>query len=134
MSWVRGDAVLLAEANVDADEIPRYFGDGDRMHMLFNFIADQYLFLALADQRREPLDHALRSLPALPPGGQWLNFLRNHDELDLGRSDAGGARAGGRGVRARSGHVDLRARRAPPPGAHARRRRAAARSSRTACC
>ena len=85
VSWVRGDAVLLAEANVDAEDIPRYFGDGERMHMLFNFIADQYLFLALADQRRDALDHALQSLPALPPGGQWLNFLRNHDELDLGR-------------------------------------------------
>jgi maltose alpha-D-glucosyltransferase/alpha-amylase len=28
---------------------------------------------------------ALRATRALPPGAQWANFLRNHDELDLGR-------------------------------------------------
>ena len=39
LSWRRGDAVVLAEANVERDELLEYFGDGDRLPMLFNFAA-----------------------------------------------------------------------------------------------
>jgi maltose alpha-D-glucosyltransferase / alpha-amylase len=85
LSWRCGDAILLAEANVAPDKVGCYFGDGDRMHMLFNFIVNQRLFLALARQRAEPLARALESLPEIPRDGQWAQFLRGHDELDLGR-------------------------------------------------
>lgn len=85
LSWRCGDAILLAEANVAADRIGDYFGDGDRMHMLFNFLVNQPLFLALARQEAEPLAWAVRSLPTIPGKAQWAQFLRNHDELDLGR-------------------------------------------------
>jgi maltose alpha-D-glucosyltransferase/alpha-amylase len=115
LSWLRGDAVFLAEANVPADQSVDFFGPtGDRMHLLFNFLLNQHLFLALARRRAAPLADMLGELPRLPPGAQWVNFLRNHDELDLGRlSDAerGEAyaafapeehmRAYGRGVRRR---------------------------------
>ncbi|HEX6293261.1 MAG TPA: alpha-amylase family protein [Herpetosiphonaceae bacterium] len=85
----RGDAILLAEANVSPDKIAAYFGDGDKMHMLFNFLVNQPLFLALAREQAAPLIKALDALPEIPTWGQWANFLRNHDELDLGRlSDA----------------------------------------------
>ena len=36
---------------VAADKVGSYFGDGDRMHMLFNFLVNQRLFLALAPRR-----------------------------------------------------------------------------------
>jgi maltose alpha-D-glucosyltransferase / alpha-amylase len=86
LSWLKGDAVFLAEANVPADQALDFFGpDGDRMHLLFNFLLNQHLFLALARQEATPLGEILARLPDLPPGGQWLNFLRNHDEIDLGR-------------------------------------------------
>ncbi len=85
LSWRRGDAILLAEANVSTDLIPEYFGDGNRMHMLFNFIGNQRMFLALARQSAEPLIQGMQSLPRIPHTGQWANFTRNHDELDLGR-------------------------------------------------
>jgi maltose alpha-D-glucosyltransferase/alpha-amylase len=85
LSWRCGDAILLAEANVAADGIKDYFGGGERMHMLFNFLVNQPLFLALAREEAEPLAWAVRSLPAIPDRGQWAQFLRNHDELDLGR-------------------------------------------------
>ena len=85
LSWRRGDAALLAEANVLPDEVHEYVGEGDRLQMLFNFYANQHLFLALADGSARPLARALRALPALPVPVQWANFLRNHDELDLGR-------------------------------------------------
>ncbi|MEP6523873.1 alpha-amylase family protein [Microcoleus vaginatus DQ-U2] len=81
----RGDAVLLAEANVDRDQISIYFAKGDRMHILFNFLLNQHLFLALARQESTALRDGLKTLPDIPPICQWLNFVRHHDELTLDR-------------------------------------------------
>lgn len=85
LSWRRGDAALLAEANVLPEDVDDYVGTGDKVHLLFNFYANQHLFLSLATGDAAPLADALRRLPALPTSAQWANFLRNHDELDLGR-------------------------------------------------
>jgi maltose alpha-D-glucosyltransferase/alpha-amylase len=85
VSWRRGDAVLLAEANVSPSEMPEYFGDGSRIHILFAFLLNQYLFLALARRRPEALERGISQLPKLPQIAHWAHFLRNHDELDLGR-------------------------------------------------
>lgn len=91
-SWRRGDAVLLAEANVAVDEIVQYFGDdggsGNRINMLFDFLLNDSMVLALARRSAEPLIMAIGSTPALPHGGQWATFLRNHDEIDLSRLTA----------------------------------------------
>jgi maltose alpha-D-glucosyltransferase/alpha-amylase len=85
LSWRKGDAILLAEANVLPDEMPEYFGDGSRIHVLFAFLVNQYAFLTFARHDAEPLIRGLNLLPKLPQLGQWAQFLRNHDELDLGR-------------------------------------------------
>lgn len=85
LQWRRGDAIMLAEANIAPDKVDNYFGDGDKLHMLFNFFANQFLFLSLAEERATPLIDSLQSLPSIPKIGQWGSFLRNHDELDLGR-------------------------------------------------
>jgi maltose alpha-D-glucosyltransferase/alpha-amylase len=85
LAWRRGDAVILAEANVKADELLEYFGDGHRLPMLFNFILNQRTFLALARQEVGPILQALAETPAIPETCQWATFLRNHDEVDLGR-------------------------------------------------
>jgi maltose alpha-D-glucosyltransferase/alpha-amylase len=79
----RGDAVLLAEANVELDQIPIYFGNGDKMHLLFNFLLNQYKFLALARKAATGLRDGLKILPDIPHICQWLNFVRHHDELTL---------------------------------------------------
>ena len=85
LSWRRGDAVLLGEANILPREVHDYFGSGTRLHLLFNFYANQHLYLALASQRADVLVRAYEELPRTDLHGQWANFLRNHDELDLGR-------------------------------------------------
>jgi maltose alpha-D-glucosyltransferase / alpha-amylase len=91
-SWRRGDALLLAEANVEPDQLPKYFGDeggsANRLHMLFDFLLNGRLILALARKDPEPVVEALRATPALPAGAQWATFLRNHDEIDLSRLTA----------------------------------------------
>lgn len=82
---VRADALLIAEADVKPDDLRGFVGDGDEMQMLFNFLLNNYLFLALARQEAEPLIQVLGVLPHLPPSAQWANWVRNHDELDLER-------------------------------------------------
>ena len=85
LAWRRGDAVILAEANVEQDQLLEYFGDGRRLPMLFNFILNQRTFLALARGECAPILQALAQTPTVPTSCQWATFLRNHDEVDLGR-------------------------------------------------
>src|SRR6202011_712168 len=84
--WRQGDSIILAEANVLPETDMEYFGKaGDRMHMMFNFQANQTLFYALAAADKRPLVKALKATRTRPATAQWGHFLRNHDELDLGR-------------------------------------------------
>ncbi len=85
LTWRRGDAIMLAEANVPFDKIDQYFGEGHRMTMIFNFLLNQNIFLALARQSAQPIIDCMQATPGIPKSCQWANFLRNHDELDLGR-------------------------------------------------
>jgi maltose alpha-D-glucosyltransferase/alpha-amylase len=93
LQWRKGDSVLLAEANVEPDQLVNFFGDeggsNSRIHMLFDFMLNGRLMLALARRDPEPIIDALQDTPKLPPGGQWATFLRNHDEVDLSRLTAG---------------------------------------------
>lgn len=77
------EAVLLAEANVPYNELQKFFGeDGNkRMHMMFNFYTNKNMFLAISTQSATPLISTLEELQDIK--GQWVNFLRTHDELSL---------------------------------------------------
>jgi maltose alpha-D-glucosyltransferase/alpha-amylase len=86
LQWRSGDAILLAEANVPPDESMHYFGqEGERIQMMLNFPVNQRLFYALATADLDPLIWALEQTRARPRNAQWVQFLRSHDELDLGR-------------------------------------------------
>jgi maltose alpha-D-glucosyltransferase/alpha-amylase len=78
--------MILAEANVTPDLTMNYFGEhGERLQMMFNFHVNQHLFYALASGDSRPLAKALEATRERPAAAQWAHFLRNHDELDLGR-------------------------------------------------
>lgn len=86
LQWRVGHAVLLGEANVMPEDSRKYFGErGEGIHMMFNFFVNQHLFYALASGDTAPLVEALEATRELPTTAQWGQFLRNHDELDLGR-------------------------------------------------
>ncbi len=86
LSWREGEAIILAEANVLPDTDMSYFGrEGERVQMMFNFDVNQHLFLAMATADGQPLKGAIQSTKRRPATAQWGLFLRNHDELDLGR-------------------------------------------------
>ncbi len=86
LSWRQGDAVILAEANVVPKTDMEYFGEaGERLQMMFNFAVNQHLFYALASGDSRPLVKVLAATKISEATAQWGQFLRNHDELDLGR-------------------------------------------------
>jgi maltose alpha-D-glucosyltransferase/alpha-amylase len=86
LQWRSGNAILLAEANVPPDESMRYFGEeGERLQMMLNFPVNQRLFYAMATADLDPLVWALEQTWKRPRNAQWVQFLRSHDELDLGR-------------------------------------------------
>jgi maltose alpha-D-glucosyltransferase / alpha-amylase len=86
LQWRAGDAILLAEANVPPEESVLYFGErADRLQLMLNFPVNQRLFYALATANVGPLQEAIEQTSKRPDNAQWVNFLRSHDELDLGR-------------------------------------------------
>lgn len=89
LQWRSGDAIILAEANVAPGTNMEYFGaEGERLEMMFNFPVNQASFHALATADCALLKKALLATRERPASGQWGVFLRNHDELDLGRLSA----------------------------------------------
>jgi maltose alpha-D-glucosyltransferase/alpha-amylase len=86
LQWRRGDAILLAEANVPPEDSTHYFGEqGDRLQMMLNFPVNQRLWYALATGDTGPLVWSLQQTSKIPRAAQWVHFLRSHDECDLGR-------------------------------------------------
>jgi maltose alpha-D-glucosyltransferase/alpha-amylase len=86
LGWREGNAIILGEANVLPSTDMHYFGSaGERIQMVFNFEVNQHLFLALATSDCRKLKKAMMETKRRPATAQWGQFLRNHDELDLGR-------------------------------------------------
>ena len=83
LSRRRGDAIMLGEVNAPFEEQAKYFGDGHQLHMMFDFISMQQMYLSLARGDARPLTEALLARPDIPEDCQWATFVRNHDELTL---------------------------------------------------
>lgn len=81
----KGDAILLGEVDVDLSTVADYFGQGNELQALFNFPVNRFVFLGLAQESADPINFGLGQLPTIPGQGQWVNFLRHHDELNLAR-------------------------------------------------
>jgi maltose alpha-D-glucosyltransferase/alpha-amylase len=81
----RGNAILLGEVDEGLSTIADYFGGGNQLQALFNFPLNRYIFLGLAQESADPIRFGLDQLPSIPGNGQWVNFLRHHDELNLSR-------------------------------------------------
>ncbi|ADD29464.1 maltose alpha-D-glucosyltransferase [Meiothermus ruber] len=75
--------ILLAEANMWPEETLPYFGEGDGVHMAYNFPLMPRIFMALRREDRRPIEAMLQETEGIPESAQWALFLRNHDELTL---------------------------------------------------
>ncbi|CAN7214253.1 alpha-amylase family protein [Knoellia sp. LjRoot47] len=80
-----GSAVMLGEVNLPHTQQREYFGGeaGDELHMMFDFIGMQNMYLSLAREDARPLAKALLDRPPVHKTCQWATFVRNHDELTL---------------------------------------------------
>src|SRR6202790_2230957 len=86
LTWRKNGSIILGEANVVPKTDMAYFGDaGERLQMMFNFHVTQHLLHPRATADGGPLIKALNATNPRPATAQWGLFLRNHDELDLGR-------------------------------------------------
>ncbi|MDP9902234.1 maltose alpha-D-glucosyltransferase [Variovorax ginsengisoli] len=74
---------LLAEANMWPEDVREYFGDGDECHMAYHFPLMPRMYMAIAQEDRDPIVEIMQQTPDIPEGCQWAIFLRNHDELTL---------------------------------------------------
>lgn len=89
LSWRRAGAIMLAEANIEREKAPEYFGGrefgaDERMHLILDFPLNQAMWLGFARGAATPVIAALGSRPeGAPLQAQWATFLRNHDELSL---------------------------------------------------
>lgn len=79
----RSGVVLLGEADVGPEKLQEYFKGDSRMHMLYNFLLNNSMYLALARGQAGPIIEQLRQLNDVTDNGTWMNFLRNLDEVDL---------------------------------------------------
>src|SRR5690348_15981808 len=75
--------MLLAEANQWPEDVRPYFGDADECHMAFHFPLMPRMYMAIAQEDRQPLVEIMQQTPEIPSLCQWAIFLRNHDELTL---------------------------------------------------
>lgn len=79
---IKSDSVLIGEVDENPEELKEFL-DGRQLDMMFNFLLNNYLFFALASQKAEPVERAIGLMPPICEKGQWANFLRNFDEVDL---------------------------------------------------
>ncbi|UWU18277.1 alpha-amylase family protein (plasmid) [Rhizobium sullae] len=84
----RPGGVLLGEVNLEPEGMGRFFGEGEQLGLLFNFMLACYIFAAMAKEDAGPIHEALSLLPEPPPFCGWANFLRNLDDFDFSRVPA----------------------------------------------
>ncbi len=85
LDYVQPGSLLLAEACQKPKEVVKYMGNGDECHAAYHFPLMPMMFKAIAMGNRQPIIHTLSPevTPEIPAIGQWLTFLRVHDELSL---------------------------------------------------
>lgn len=85
LDYVQPGSLLLAEACQKPNEVVKYMGDGDECHAAYHFPLMPMMFKSIAMGSNKPIRHTLSPevTPEIPDIGQWLTFLRVHDELSL---------------------------------------------------
>lgn len=82
---INPEAVLLAEVDISEKKTDQFFSEQGRMDLIYNFLLNRYVFLSLARGEAYSIKEELARLPVPPRNAQWVNFLRNLDELNISR-------------------------------------------------
>lgn len=82
---VNPNCIFILETSEHLDSEIEYFGTANlhQAHMLYDFHLTTYLWVSLVEKDVSYLWKQLKSNKHIPIHAQWINFLRNHDELSL---------------------------------------------------
>lgn len=85
LDHIKPGTFLVAEACQKPYNVVKYLGDGDECHAAYHFPLMPMMYKAIAMESNQPIRKTLSTeiTPALPDSGQWMSFLRVHDELSL---------------------------------------------------
>lgn len=85
LDYVNSGSFLLAEACQKPKEVVKYMGDGDECHAAYHFPLMPMMYKSIAMGSNQPIRKTLSPeiTPVIPLSGQWMTFLRVHDELSL---------------------------------------------------
>ncbi|HVY13459.1 MAG TPA: alpha-amylase family protein, partial [Alphaproteobacteria bacterium] len=79
---LKADCAVLGEADSPVETLKKFFEDHE-MDMMFNFLLNKAFFESFATASGKALRETYEHLPRRPGNHQWVNFLRNMDELSL---------------------------------------------------
>ncbi len=82
---INPECVFIVEAFEEISVLARYFGytHFKQTHLAYNFHLCAYLWVALVEQDANFIWQKLDEVDEIPVHAEWINFLRNHDELSL---------------------------------------------------
>src|SRR2546421_3571501 len=82
---INPECVFIVETYEKVPVIARYFGYTrfKQSHLAYNFHLCTYLWVALVEQDANFIWQKLDEVDEIPVHADWINFLRNHDELSL---------------------------------------------------
>lgn len=97
--------IFKAEAIVAPDDIIKYLGVGGYEHkecdLAYNATLMNHLWHALASESAHLLRTTLSNLPKAPDSSAWINYIRCHDDIGWGISDANAQAIGQNGYETR---------------------------------
>jgi amylosucrase len=84
--------LFKSEAIVQPNDIVKYLGQGntpvEECEIGYNASLMVFLWDAIATKNTRLLTKGLETMPRIPKGSTWINYLRCHDDIGLGFSDA----------------------------------------------
>lgn len=86
---VNPNCIFILETSEHLDAEIEYFGTTNihQAHMLYGFQLTTALWISLIENNIEYLWKQLKKDKHIPIHAQWINFLRNHDELSFANTD-----------------------------------------------
>lgn len=86
---VHPDSVCLAETYEQIETVIQYFGTtkNKQVELAYHFHLSTALWVSLVTKNVTHLWETIDTTQHIPPHAEWINFLRNHDELSLSYLD-----------------------------------------------
>lgn len=87
---INPNCCLLVESYESLESTVRYFGSTNQPEatMAYNFHLCASLWISLVRKDTTPFTSTVLKTQAVPAHAEWINFLRNHDELSISFVDA----------------------------------------------